>query len=593
MSYPSRSQPPSPVGINHATVDTAPGDKTAEHRVHRVLIDLKTIQQSYRDPSIAPNQMRKIKDYVQKELDSLAEFMSLWPSVAESIDCFLLDKHLRSFLRKLDSDHQRDEVICAMFPFKDAIMQLHEERQKGQLQSLDLDSSDLEVSKAMSRLTKTLNTIEQQAQNVLDMIESEHSIAPRVLSLIEVLIRRMKEWYGFFEKQHHTEFAERIPAPYKKCKDKMAVLRSSIAHRIKQKEPGPDLLEPMGRDELVKLLDREMIAYTPEELAKAFRSEMQKCRFELQRMAVFHGWKDAAEGIRLIRADSVQLGRQSLLVSNVVEKYAKELSDMVTIPSVVEDSWRPYIPSAEAQRKAPFILGGLSVNIAYRTVNDDADTTAALMRFNNRHSTQAIVFHKGIPGHCLQNYAAAAYSPHRRAIGYTPCHFEGWAFYWETLLRRDVRFKKSTEYTVATIAWRAHRFARALGALEYHAGRADRAGVVGLLVEAGLEPAVAEMEADATLDRERGALHPIAYAVGERQFWALREERVVAEGQDFEDRRFHDRILQESYMPVELLRCLMTGERVRLGRRPAWRFLDRQEFVYGNVCFARPAAHSS
>jgi uncharacterized protein (DUF885 family) len=444
------------------------------------------------------------------------------------------------------------------------------------------------VSAVLDHIGVMLDTIAKQTDDTIATLGSQPPFELKVLSMIDVLIRRINDWYAFYA-SHHPEFAQRIPTPYKNARDKLAQLRSDIHKSLKPRDHGPDILAPFGRYRLAALLTREMIAYTPEELADAFHKEVRTCQFELDQTAKSHGWQDGGEALRAVKADSVKMGRQHMLVSLFVAEYARRTSSMVTIPRVLLACWRPFMQTADARRRCAFTQGAQDMHVAYPAVADDAATSAAIRRANNEHSTRAAICHEAVPGHLLQNYMSAIHAPQRRVIGRTACHYDGWAFYWETLLRRDARFKKSAELLVATIAWRARRFARAAAALEYHMGRIDRAGVVAALVVAGDEPCVAEAEADGALGGgEAGVVGAIGAAVGERQFWALREERVAVEGLAFDERAFHDRVLRESFMPVELLRCIMNGERVGLQRMPVWRFLPGTEWVQQGDGGSRP-----
>ena len=77
---------------------------------------------------------------------------------------------------------------------------------------------------------------------------------------------------------------------------------------------------------------------------------------------------------------------------------------------------------------------------------DHADKLMS-MRGNNIHFSRATVHHELIPGHHLQGFMTARYSPHRRVFG-TPFWTEGWSLYWEMLLW-DTGFPKTPENRVA------------------------------------------------------------------------------------------------------------------------------------------------
>jgi uncharacterized protein (DUF885 family) len=61
--------------------------------------------------------------------------------------------------------------------------------------------------------------------------------------------------------------------------------------------------------------------------------------------------------------------------------------------------------------------------------------------------------------------------------------------------------------------------------------------------------------------------------LGALQFRALSEE-LVGTGK-MTEREFHDRVLREGSMPVEMLRALIKGQRPGEGSIPSWRFYPR------------------
>ena len=56
------------------------------------------------------------------------------------------------------------------------------------------------------------------------------------------------------------------------------------------------------------------------------------------------------------------------------------------------------------------------------------------------------------------------------------------------------------------------------------------------------------------------------------QFYALRRE-VVEEG-EMTEKAFHDRVLRENNVPIELLRALLKDKPLSFDHKPSWRFYD-------------------
>jgi hypothetical protein len=62
--------------------------------------------------------------------------------------------------------------------------------------------------------------------------------------------------------------------------------------------------------------------------------------------------------------------------------------------------------------------------------------------------------------------------------------------------------------------------------------------------------------------------------LGALQFYALRKEILDAELMT--EKEFHDRVLPENNMPVEMVRALLKNEKLERYHQPSWRF-------YGDV----------
>jgi uncharacterized protein (DUF885 family) len=65
-------------------------------------------------------------------------------------------------------------------------------------------------------------------------------------------------------------------------------------------------------------------------------------------------------------------------------------------------------------------------------------------------------------------------------------------------------------------------------------------------------------------------LYQAAYLVGAKQFWALRKE-LVDTGK-MTERAFHDAILKETAMPVEMVRAVLTSQPLSVDFKPGWKF---------------------
>jgi uncharacterized protein (DUF885 family) len=174
------------------------------------------------------------------------------------------------------------------------------------------------------------------------------------------------------------------------------------------------------------------------------------------------------------------------------------------------------------------------------------------MRGNNIPFARATAFHEMIPGHFLQFYMSARYHPYRRAFE-TPFWHEGNALWWEMLFW-DKGFDRTSEERVGALVWRMHRSARIIFTMNFHLGRwTPQQCIQSLIDNVGFEPENAAAEVRRSFDGSVGPLYQSAYLLGALQFRELHKELV--DSKKMTDREFHDAILHENSMPVELLRA--------------------------------------
>jgi uncharacterized protein (DUF885 family) len=193
------------------------------------------------------------------------------------------------------------------------------------------------------------------------------------------------------------------------------------------------------------------------------------------------------------------------------------------------------------------------------------------MRGNNIHFSRATVHHELIPGHHLQGFMSARYRPYRRPFG-TPFWTEGWALYWELLLW-DKGFLKSPEDRVGMLFWRMHRCARIIFSLNFHLGKMTPQECIEFLVDrVGHERDNATAEVRRSFAGSYGPLYQSAYMLGGLQIRALRHELV--DSGKMTDRAFHDAVLHENSIPIEMVRASLTDQPLARDFSTTWRFYE-------------------
>ena len=157
----------------------------------------------------------------------------------------------------------------------------------------------------------------------------------------------------------------------------------------------------------------------------------------------------------------------------------------------------------------------------------------------------------------------------------TPFWTEGWAFYWEMILW-DRGFPDTPEYRIGMLFWRMHRCLRIIFSLKFHLGQMTPEECIDLLVEkGGHERATAEGEVRRSFNGDYNPLYQAGYMLGALQFYALRKE--VLEAGLMTEKEFHDRVLPENNMSVEMVRALLKDEKLERFHQPSWRFYGGAE----------------
>ncbi len=329
---------------------------------------------------------------------------------------------------------------------------------------------------------------------------------------------------------------------------------------------------PIGREALLSELRSEMIPYSPEELVALARRELVWCEGEMKKAAREMGlgddWHSALERVK---SQHVAPGEQPAMIRDLALEAIQyvESNDLVTIPPLCRDSWRMTMMSPEQQLVNPFFLGGETIMVSYPTSGMPHEAKLMSMRGNNRHFARATVHHELIPGHHLQGYMAARHKAYRRLFS-TPFLVEGWSLYWELLLW-DRGFARSPENRVGMLFWRMHRCARIIFSLSFHLGAMTPRECIDLLVnQVGHERDNATAEVRRSFTGSYGPLYQAAYLLGGMQLRALRRELV--ESGRMTDRAFHDAVLRQNSIPIEMIRASLTGQHLTPDYTPTWRF---------------------
>ena len=177
-------------------------------------------------------------------------------------------------------------------------------------------------------------------------------------------------------------------------------------------------------------------------------------------------------------------------------------------------------------------------------------TEAYLSEFN--HWVLGIVsLHETYPGHHLQTLAQRKSASLLRRVVPVASYSEGWAHYCEQMMLEEGYGDSDIRLKLVQIKDSLLRLCRLVAAVRLHTLGMSVEEARRLFMEKALvSPLVARQEA------ERGAYDPmvLVYALGKMQIFKLREDLREDQGDRFNVKAFHDRLLSEGEIPLPLLR---------------------------------------
>jgi dipeptidyl-peptidase-4 len=584
--------------------------------IEQYTTDLAALERS-ESVSLSPKRAERLVRFYKDQLRNLelVKFDAL--DQAGKIDYVLLKSRIRFESRELEHEQRRQAEAAPLIPFAPSILQLEEARRR--MESADFERSAKVLLNISEQVAQGRKVFEKQAKpdKEPNSAAPDKVVANRAARWTLELRSALRRWHDFYA-GYHPEFAWWAEQPYQKAEkdlqDYAGLLRgrpisaaesagetpgrsggpsaggrrgggggsgrggdlSGTGRNADSAESDDDAIigDPIGRQALLDALEYEMIPYTPEELIEIANQEFAWCEAEQRRAARDLGfgddWRKALDYVSNLH---VKAGEQPKLIKDLAEEAIQflESRDLVTVPELCKETWRMEMMSPERQRVNPFFTGGEVISVSYPTATMSYEDKLMSMRGNNVHFSRATVQHELIPGHHLQIFMGARHNTHRRLFR-TPFLVEGWALYWEMLLW-DLNFPKTAEDRVGMLFWRSHRCARIIFSLNFHLGKMTPQQAVDFLVErVGHERRNATGEVRRSFAGNYGPLYQAAYMLGGLQIRALHKELVGAG--KMTNRDFHDAILKENAIPIDLVRASLSQQPLTPDYVPRWKFYE-------------------
>lgn len=479
----------------------------------------------------------------------------------------------RNFLNKSQFFHalRKDEFesVAHVTDFAEGLYKFIRERRRGKT------PDGAKVAKlfheAAGQFSKAVENLEKQP-----LFESWMQ-AEAASEVVKDLRTNLAEAYGFYF-GYHPDFTWWVEKPFERLSKEMTaweeLLKSHYDNTLSKDDGSGIIGKPEGRHALINRLQFEYIPYTPEELLHVGEEQLSWCRNEMliasREMGYGDDWRAALE---YVKGQYVPPGEQPEMINRLAEEAIAfiEGNNLLTVPDLAKETWRMLMMSPEMQLVNPFFLGGEAIRISYPTNTMEHDAKLMSLRGNNPHFCMATVHHELIAGHHLQGFMNQRHKPHRRMLG-SPFWIEGWALHWEFLLY-EMGLPQTPEDRMGFLFWRKHRAARIIFSLKYHLEQMTPQECIDFLVqEVGHERANAEAEVRRSIMGRYDPLYQLAYMIGGIQFKALKTE-LVGSGQ-MTLIEFHDAVLRQNNIPVELLRATLKGEELPENHITSWRFLE-------------------
>lgn len=536
--------------------------------VERYATDWRSLCRFY-DVPLSGERLRRLSRFHDEWRQRLAEVDFEALDGDGQADYLLLRNHVDHERFSLQVQEERRREVAGLLPAIEEIAELERSRR-----AMDHPAPEL-LAQRLARLADSAEESRRRIEPV-DASGPSRSECHRAARALEALLPVLDSWHRHYH-GYKPEYRWWTARPFRRARKALRRCLKELQSRARGgvTDGSVALLagDPIGRSALEAALEHEMLPYGPEDLVRLGEQELEWCAREMERASVELGcgtdWRQALEHVK---GCHVAVGQQDSLVASLAHEAIDFVTsrDLVTVDDLCRETWYVDMIDEEGQRTLPYQgYGGQKLLASYPTAAMGSAAALASLRSNNIHFSRAVTHHELIPGHHLQAYAAERSHTHR-GIFATPFLGEGWCVYWEMLLW-DLGFARGPEDRVGMLFWRMHRCARIVVSLHFHLGQMEPPEMVDYLVERlGHEREAAEGEVRRTIGDDYPPLYQCAYLIGALQLRALRRECV--ESGRMSDRTFHDAVLRENAIPVELIRARLLALPLARDYRPNWLF---------------------
>ena len=293
---------------------------------------------------------------------------------------------------------------------------------------------------------------------------------------------------------------------------------------------------------------------TPEEIHKTGLSEVERLRNDMEKVKAQVGFKGSLEEfLNYVKTDpkampyktsaEVLAGFQSIL-----DKITPKLKTMFNVTPKTPFEIRQTEKYREASASAEYIQGsadGKRPGIFYIPIPDPA-------KFNVTSGMESLFLHEAIPGHHYQVSLQQENTklPKFMRFGWIGAYGEGWALYCESL-GSEFGLYTDPYQKMGSLSDEMLRAVRLVIDTGIHTGQMSREEAIKYFLSN-----VAYDEAGATAEVERYMALPgqaLSYKTGAMKIRELRNKYQKEQGKKFNLASFHDEVLSQGCLPLEVL----------------------------------------
>ncbi|SIO30258.1 Uncharacterized conserved protein, DUF885 familyt [Epilithonimonas zeae] len=293
---------------------------------------------------------------------------------------------------------------------------------------------------------------------------------------------------------------------------------------------------------------------TPEEIHKTGLSEVERLRNDMEKVKAQVGFKGSLEDfLNYVKTDpkampyktsaEVLAGFQSIL-----DKITPKLKTMFNVTPKTPFEIRQTEKYREASASAEYIQGsadGKRPGIFYIPIPDPT-------KFNVTSGMESLFLHEAIPGHHYQVSLQQENTklPKFMRFGWIGAYGEGWALYCESL-GSEFGLYTDPYQKMGSLSDEMLRAVRLVIDTGIHTGQMSREEAIKYFLSN-----VAYDEAGATAEVERYMALPgqaLSYKTGAMKIRELRNKYQKEQGKKFNLASFHDEVLSQGCLPLEVL----------------------------------------